>query len=45
MYIISSVAEELLAFTNIVPEWLCKQRQEKVNVELFNLCNVLGAFI
>ncbi|KAK6228693.1 hypothetical protein SCA6_001033 [Theobroma cacao] len=30
MYIISSVAEELLAFTNIIPEWLCKQRQEKL---------------
>ncbi|CAN6567158.1 unnamed protein product [Malus baccata var. baccata] len=30
MYIISSVAEELLAFTNIVPEWLCKERQEKL---------------
>ncbi|XVF24096.1 hypothetical protein REPUB_Repub13aG0097900 [Reevesia pubescens] len=29
IYIISSVAEELLAFTNIIPEWLCKQRQEK----------------
>ncbi|XP_024929610.2 uncharacterized protein LOC107417886 isoform X2 [Ziziphus jujuba] len=30
IYIISSVAEELLAFTNIIPEWLCKQRQEKL---------------
>jgi len=27
---ISSTAEEMLAFTNAVPEWLCKQRQEKV---------------
>ncbi|XP_050153242.1 uncharacterized protein LOC126627749 isoform X4 [Malus sylvestris] len=34
MYIISSVAEELLAFTNIVPEWLCKERQEKSLFEL-----------
>ncbi|KAK9283875.1 hypothetical protein L1049_012130 [Liquidambar formosana] len=30
IFMISSVAEELLAFTNIVPEWLCKQRQEKL---------------
>lgn len=30
IFIISSVAEELLAFTNIIPEWLCKQRQEKL---------------
>ncbi|KAM5551892.1 integrator complex subunit 9 [Rosa sericea] len=44
IYIISSVGEELLAFTNIIPEWLCKQRQEKLfsgqplfgHVELIN---------
>ncbi|XP_028111729.1 integrator complex subunit 9 isoform X3 [Camellia sinensis] len=30
LFIISSVAEELLAFSNIIPEWLCKQRQEKL---------------
>ncbi|CAM8932572.1 unnamed protein product [Rhodiola kirilowii] len=30
IYFISSVAEELLAFTNIIPEWLCKKRQEKL---------------
>ncbi|OMO75685.1 hypothetical protein CCACVL1_16109 [Corchorus capsularis] len=30
IYIISSVAEELLAFTNIIPEWLCKQRQDNL---------------
>ncbi|CAK9140266.1 unnamed protein product [Ilex paraguariensis] len=30
IYIVSSVAEELLAFSNIIPEWLCKQRQEKL---------------
>ncbi|XVF82086.1 hypothetical protein PTKIN_Ptkin16aG0015800 [Pterospermum kingtungense] len=30
IYIISSIAEELLAFTNIIPEWLCKQRQQKL---------------
>ncbi|XP_071706179.1 uncharacterized protein [Rutidosis leptorrhynchoides] len=30
IYIISSVAEELLAYTNILPEWLCKDRQEKM---------------
>ncbi|KAK6931887.1 hypothetical protein RJ641_001511, partial [Dillenia turbinata] len=29
IYIISSIAEELLAFTNIIPEWLCQQRQDK----------------
>lgn len=30
IYIISSVAEELLAVLNIIPEWLCKQRQERL---------------
>ncbi|XP_052193113.1 uncharacterized protein LOC127801764 [Diospyros lotus] len=30
IFMISSVAEELLAFSNIIPEWLCKQRQEKL---------------
>ncbi|KAK7401332.1 hypothetical protein VNO78_12728 [Psophocarpus tetragonolobus] len=30
VYIISSVADELLALLNIIPEWLCKQRQEKL---------------
>ncbi|OIW22059.1 hypothetical protein TanjilG_32651 [Lupinus angustifolius] len=30
VYIFSSVAEELLAFLNIIPEWLCKQRQERL---------------
>ncbi|KAJ8762719.1 hypothetical protein K2173_012211 [Erythroxylum novogranatense] len=30
VYVISSIASELLAFTNVVPEWLCKQRQEKL---------------
>ncbi|KAJ1414054.1 Ribonuclease Z/Hydroxyacylglutathione hydrolase-like [Sesbania bispinosa] len=30
VYIISSVAEELLALLNIIPEWLCKQRQERL---------------
>ncbi|XP_047167399.1 integrator complex subunit 9 [Vigna umbellata] len=30
VYIISSMAEELLALLNIIPEWLCKQRQEKL---------------
>ncbi|CAI9090048.1 OLC1v1024733C1 [Oldenlandia corymbosa var. corymbosa] len=29
IYIISSVAEELHAFLKVMPEWLCKQRQEK----------------
>ncbi|KAJ0095356.1 hypothetical protein Patl1_17031 [Pistacia atlantica] len=30
IYIISSVAEELLAYTSIIPEWLCDKRQEKL---------------
>ncbi|KAK2965058.1 hypothetical protein RJ639_029411 [Escallonia herrerae] len=30
IYVISTVAEELMAFTNIIPEWLCKLRQEKL---------------
>ncbi|KFK38211.1 hypothetical protein AALP_AA3G083300 [Arabis alpina] len=30
IFVISSVAEELLAYTNTIPEWLCKQRQEKL---------------
>ncbi|KAK7271454.1 hypothetical protein RJT34_27378 [Clitoria ternatea] len=30
IYIISSVANELLALLNIIPEWLCKQRQERL---------------
>ncbi|KAK1284517.1 hypothetical protein QJS10_CPB21g00487 [Acorus calamus] len=30
MYMISAIAEETLSFTNVVPEWLCKQRQQKL---------------
>ncbi|XP_068659810.1 uncharacterized protein [Aristolochia californica] len=30
IYMISSVAEETLAFTNIIPEWVSKQRQNKL---------------
>ncbi|KAF3972022.1 hypothetical protein CMV_004436 [Castanea mollissima] len=30
IYVISSIAEELLAYTNVIPEWLCKEQQEKV---------------
>nr|GEV47551.1 integrator complex subunit 9 isoform X1 [Tanacetum cinerariifolium] len=30
IFIISSVADELLAYTNILPEWVCKDRQEKM---------------
>jgi hypothetical protein len=33
---ISGAAEKMIAFTNAVPEWLCKPRQEKVI--LFSLC-------
>ncbi|XP_004308609.1 PREDICTED: integrator complex subunit 9 [Fragaria vesca subsp. vesca] len=44
IYVVSSVGEELLAFTNIIPEWLCKPQQEKMfsgqplfgHVELIN---------
>jgi integrator complex subunit 9 len=28
--VISETAEEIFAFTNALPEWLCKSRQEKV---------------
>lgn len=27
---VSATAEETLSFTNAIPEWLCKERQEKV---------------
>ncbi|CAH2054628.1 unnamed protein product [Thlaspi arvense] len=30
IFVISSVAEELLAYTNTIPEWLCEKRQEKL---------------
>ncbi|CAI0442165.1 unnamed protein product [Linum tenue] len=30
IYVISSIAAELLAFTTVVPEWVCKPRQEKM---------------
>ncbi|KAI4382962.1 hypothetical protein MLD38_008850 [Melastoma candidum] len=30
MYIISPAAAETLAYTNVIPEWVCKQRQEKL---------------
>ncbi|WOG92533.1 hypothetical protein DCAR_0311803 [Daucus carota subsp. sativus] len=30
IFVISYVADELLAYTNIIPEWLCKQRQERM---------------
>ncbi|KAF9606720.1 hypothetical protein IFM89_028096 [Coptis chinensis] len=30
IFMISTVAEELLAYTNIVPEWLCNQCQENL---------------
>jgi len=30
MFFISSVAEEFLSFANIIPEWLCMERQKKV---------------
>ncbi|XP_072965849.1 uncharacterized protein [Typha angustifolia] len=30
IFMISTTAQETLAFTNAVPEWLCKKRQEKL---------------
>ncbi|KAF8403602.1 hypothetical protein HHK36_011706 [Tetracentron sinense] len=30
IFIISTIAEDILAFTNVVPEWLCEQRQQKL---------------
>lgn len=30
IFFISSVAEELLSYTDIIPEWLCAQRQKKL---------------
>lgn len=36
IFIISSVAEELFAFLSVIPEWLCKERQDKVF--LLNIC-------
>lgn len=30
IFMISTAAEEMLAFTSVVPEWLCKQRQQKL---------------
>nr|DAD43103.1 TPA_asm: hypothetical protein HUJ06_001333 [Nelumbo nucifera] len=30
MFIISDVAEEILSLMNVVPEWLCEQRQQKL---------------
>ncbi|XP_073288491.1 uncharacterized protein [Primulina huaijiensis] len=30
IFFVSSVAEELIAFTNIIPEWLCQQRLDRL---------------
>ncbi|KAG8096818.1 hypothetical protein GUJ93_ZPchr0013g35371 [Zizania palustris] len=30
IFMISEIAEEMMAFTNALPEWLCKSRQEKL---------------
>ena len=29
---VSETAAEVIAFTNALPEWLCKSRQEKVSL-------------
>lgn len=36
IFMISETAEEIITFTNALPEWLCKSRQEKVLP--FTLC-------
>ncbi|KAI3448807.1 hypothetical protein Pfo_005472 [Paulownia fortunei] len=43
IFVISSVAEELMAFTNIIPEWLCKQLQDRLysGQPLFNHVEML----
>uniref|UniRef100_A0A0D9VRT0 26S proteasome non-ATPase regulatory subunit 4 homolog n=1 Tax=Leersia perrieri TaxID=77586 RepID=A0A0D9VRT0_9ORYZ len=33
IFMISEIAEEMVAFTNALPEWLCKPRQEKQGVD------------
>jgi len=39
------MAEELLSLLNIIPEWLCKQRQEKVRtIGIINLVLALAYF-
>ncbi|CAH9077266.1 unnamed protein product [Cuscuta epithymum] len=30
IFVVSSVAKELLAFSNVIPEWLCKRKQDKL---------------
>lgn len=30
IFMISETAEEIITFTNALPEWLCKSRQEKL---------------
>ncbi|KAG8382217.1 hypothetical protein BUALT_Bualt05G0053700 [Buddleja alternifolia] len=30
IFVVSSVAEELMAFTNIIPEWLCERWQDRL---------------
>ncbi|KAL3516800.1 hypothetical protein ACH5RR_023702 [Cinchona calisaya] len=44
IFIISSVAEELLALLNVIPEWLCKQRQDKLysGQPLFDFMDLLN---
>ncbi|KAL2461152.1 cleavage and polyadenylation specificity factor 73 kDa subunit-II [Abeliophyllum distichum] len=44
IYIVSSVAEELMAFTNVIPEWLSKQRQDRLysGQPLFNHMELLN---
>ncbi|CAA2980364.1 Hypothetical predicted protein [Olea europaea subsp. europaea] len=44
IFIVSSVAEELMAYTNVIPEWLNKQRQDRLysGQQLFNHVKLLN---
>ena len=37
---VSETAAELIAFTNALPEWLCKSRQEKVSLLILESWNM-----
>lgn len=44
IFIVSSVAEELMAYINVIPEWLNKQRQDRLfsGQQLFNHMELLN---
>ncbi|KAL4204016.1 hypothetical protein AMTRI_Chr01g130080 [Amborella trichopoda] len=45
IFLLSTSAEEMLAFSNVIPEWLCNQRQQKLysGEALFSHTELLGA--